>query len=111
MSLSPTPASGAPSPGRSRCSERPATGSPAARTRSSARSSRSGFWGCPVADLVESAEQAELRATLRRLFGGPSACLARPEPDGDANYDEKLWGVLAGEIGLCGLSLPERYGG
>jgi alkylation response protein AidB-like acyl-CoA dehydrogenase len=64
-----------------------------------------------VADLVESAEQAELRATLRRLFGGPSACLARPEPDGDANYDEKLWGVLAGEIGLCGLSLPERYGG
>jgi alkylation response protein AidB-like acyl-CoA dehydrogenase len=64
-----------------------------------------------VADLVESAEQAELRATLRRLFGGPSACLARPEPDGDSYYDEKLWGVLAGEIGLCGLSLPERYGG
>jgi alkylation response protein AidB-like acyl-CoA dehydrogenase len=64
-----------------------------------------------VADLVESAEQAELRATLRRLFGGPSACLARPEPDGDGYYDAKLWGVLAGEIGLCGLSLPERYGG
>ena len=64
-----------------------------------------------MADLVESAEQAELRATLRRLFGGPSACLARPEPDGDSYYDEKLWGVLAGEIGLCGLSLPERYGG
>ena len=64
-----------------------------------------------MADLVESAEQAELRATLRRLFGGPSACLARPEPDGDGYYDAKLWGVLAGEIGLCGLSLPERYGG
>jgi alkylation response protein AidB-like acyl-CoA dehydrogenase len=64
-----------------------------------------------VADLVESAEQGELRATLRRLFGGPSACLARPESDGDSYYDEKLWGVLAGEIGLCGLSLPERYGG
>ncbi len=64
-----------------------------------------------MADLVESAEQAELRATLRRLFGGPSACLARPEPDGESYYDEKLWGVLAGEIGLCGLSLPERYGG
>jgi len=64
-----------------------------------------------VADLVESAEQAELRATLRRLFGGPSACLARPEPDGDGYYDAKLWGVLAGEIGLCALSLPERYGG
>ena len=64
-----------------------------------------------MANLVESAEQAELRATLRRLFGGPSACLARPEPDGDGYYDAKLWGVLAGEIGLCGLSLPERYGG
>jgi alkylation response protein AidB-like acyl-CoA dehydrogenase len=64
-----------------------------------------------VANLVESAEQAELRAALRRLFGGPSACLARPEPDGDGYYDAKLWGVLTGEIGLCGLSLPERYGG
>ena len=63
-----------------------------------------------MADLVESAEQAELRATLRRLFGGPSACLARPEPEGDG-YDGKLWGVLAGEIGLCGLALPERHGG
>jgi alkylation response protein AidB-like acyl-CoA dehydrogenase len=64
-----------------------------------------------VADLVESAEQAELRATLRRLFGGPSVCLARPEPDGDRYYDAKVWQALAGEIGLCGLSLPERYGG
>jgi alkylation response protein AidB-like acyl-CoA dehydrogenase len=64
-----------------------------------------------VADLVESPEQAELRATLRRLFGGPSACLARPVPAGDGYYDAKLWGLLAGEIGLCGLSLPERYGG
>jgi alkylation response protein AidB-like acyl-CoA dehydrogenase len=61
-----------------------------------------------VADLLESAEQAELREALRRLFGGPSACLARPESGG---YDEKLWAALAGEIGLCGLSLPERYGG
>jgi alkylation response protein AidB-like acyl-CoA dehydrogenase len=64
-----------------------------------------------VADLTESAEQAELRATLRRLFGGPSVCLARPEPGGDGCYDAKLWDVLAGEIGLCGLALPERYGG
>jgi len=64
-----------------------------------------------VADLVESAEQAELRDTLRRLFGGPSACLATAGSGGDGYYDEKLWGVLAGEIGLCGLSLPQRYGG
>ena len=64
-----------------------------------------------MADLVESAEQAELRATLRRLFGGPSACLARPEPDGDGYYDAKLWGVLAGEIGLCGHTPPGRSGG
>jgi alkylation response protein AidB-like acyl-CoA dehydrogenase len=64
-----------------------------------------------VADLVESAEQAELRATLRRVFGGPTACLALPEPGGDLCYDAKLWRVLAGEIGVCGLSLPERYGG
>ena len=62
-------------------------------------------------DLTESAEQAELRATLRRLFGGPSACLARAEPGGDGYYDATLWDVLAGEIGLCGLALPEAYGG
>src|SRR5215469_5652167 len=105
------PANGAPSRGPSRCSERPATGSPAAPTRSSARSSPSGSSGCLVADLVESPEQGELRAALRRLFGGPSACLARPEPADDGCYDSKLWGVLAGEIGLCGLSLPELYGG
>jgi alkylation response protein AidB-like acyl-CoA dehydrogenase len=64
-----------------------------------------------VADLVESAEQAELRATLRRLFGGPSACLARQALEGDGHYDLALWGTLAGEIGLSGLSLPEQYGG
>jgi alkylation response protein AidB-like acyl-CoA dehydrogenase len=64
-----------------------------------------------VADLVESPEQAELRATLRRLFGGPSACLARQGLDGGGHYDAALWATLAGEIGLAGLSLPERYGG
>jgi alkylation response protein AidB-like acyl-CoA dehydrogenase len=64
-----------------------------------------------VADLVESSEQAELRATLRRLFGGRSACLARPALAGDGPYDAALWATLAGDIGLAGLSLPERYGG
>jgi alkylation response protein AidB-like acyl-CoA dehydrogenase len=64
-----------------------------------------------VANLVESAEQAELRATLRRLFGGRSACLARQALTGDGHYDPALWARLAGEIGLAGLSLPEQYGG
>ena len=54
-----------------------------------------------MADLAESAEQAELRATLRRLFGGSSACLARQDPEGDGCYDAKLWGVLTGGIGLA----------
>jgi alkylation response protein AidB-like acyl-CoA dehydrogenase len=64
-----------------------------------------------VADLVESSEQAELRGTLRRLFGGPSACLARPALDGHEHYDAALWAKLAEQIGLPGLSTPERYGG
>jgi alkylation response protein AidB-like acyl-CoA dehydrogenase len=64
-----------------------------------------------VADLIESPEQTELRTTLRRLFGGPSSCLARPALDGAEQYDAALWSKLAGEIGLPGLSIPERYGG
>ncbi len=64
-----------------------------------------------MADLVESPEQAELRATLRRLFGGQPACLARPALAGDGPYDAALWATLAGKLGLSGLSLPERYGG
>jgi len=64
-----------------------------------------------VADLVESPEQAELRATLRRLFGGRSACLARQALEGDGHYDAALWATLTQKLGLAGLSLPERYGG
>ena len=64
-----------------------------------------------MAELVESPEQAELRVTLRRLFGGPSACLARQALEGDGHYDAALWATLAQKLGLAGLSLPERYGG
>ncbi len=64
-----------------------------------------------MADFVESPEQAELRATLRRLFGGRSACLAWQALAGDGHYDAALWATLAQKLGLSGLSLPERYGG
>jgi alkylation response protein AidB-like acyl-CoA dehydrogenase len=62
-----------------------------------------------VVDLVESPEQVELRASLRRLFGGATACLARPALA--VGYDLTLWRRLADEIDLLGLALPEQYGG
>jgi acyl-CoA dehydrogenase len=47
--------------------------------------------------LTETPEQAELRAVVRDLLAG--------------GEDDKLWARLAGEVGVHGLAIPERYGG
>jgi acyl-CoA dehydrogenase len=47
--------------------------------------------------LTETAEQTELRAVVRDLLAG--------------GEDDKLWARLAGEVGVHGLAIPERYGG
>jgi alkylation response protein AidB-like acyl-CoA dehydrogenase len=63
-------------------------------------------------DLLYDEVDEELRATVRGLLAARSpwsAVLARtesPEP-----YDTKLWGTLAGEMGLSGLAVPESLGG
>jgi alkylation response protein AidB-like acyl-CoA dehydrogenase len=57
-------------------------------------------------------EHDELRASVRKLLGRAAdspavrATIAGPEP-----FDRALWSRLAGELGLTGLAVAERYGG
>ncbi|MFI9171963.1 acyl-CoA dehydrogenase family protein [Streptomyces lincolnensis] len=57
-------------------------------------------------------EQDGIRRTLRELLRarlGPHELRAAVDtPDG---HDRALWSALAGQLGLPGLALPERYGG
>lgn len=63
-------------------------------------------------DAAFTAEQDEIRRTLRELLGkrcGPDAVKAavRTGP----GYDQDLWQQLAAQLGLPGLAIPEAYGG
>ena len=57
--------------------------------------------------LVEHPEHAQLRTAVRKLLeqDAPSERL------GEFGYDPQLWRRLAQEIGVAGLSIPERFGG
>lgn len=62
-------------------------------------------------DAAFTAEQDEIRRTLRDLLTAH-----RPGPAGGApvtpdGYDTALWHRLSRELGLPGLALPEEYGG
>ncbi|ANS65957.1 acyl-CoA dehydrogenase [Streptomyces lincolnensis] len=57
-------------------------------------------------------EQDGIRRTLRELLRarlGPHEL--RAAVDTPAGHDPALWAALAGQLGLPGLALPERYGG
>ncbi|MFH8492535.1 acyl-CoA dehydrogenase family protein [Streptomyces coeruleorubidus] len=62
--------------------------------------------------LSQTDEQRQLRAVLRDFLtetSGPEDVrkhLATPR-----GHDERLWARLAGEIGVHGLAVPEKYGG
>ncbi|MER6104263.1 acyl-CoA dehydrogenase family protein [Streptomyces sp. NPDC001832] len=63
-------------------------------------------------DAAFTAEQDEIRRTLRELLAKRSA----PDDVRSAvrtadGYDEALWRQLAQDLGLPGLALPEEYGG
>src|SRR5215217_422600 len=62
-------------------------------------------------DLDFSPEQELLRETVRGVCGrhaGPD--VVRTMEDDPVGYPEELWRQL-GELGLIGLTLPERWGG
>ncbi|MFB6845966.1 acyl-CoA dehydrogenase family protein [Streptomyces sp. NPDC056373] len=57
-------------------------------------------------------EQDEIRRTLRELLAkrcGPEEL--RAAVDTPAGHDPALWALLAGQLGLPALALPETYGG
>jgi len=65
-----------------------------------------------AADLLYDETDEELRGNLRGMLSERSPwskVLARVESP--ETCDSKLWAVLAGEMGLAGLAVPEELGG
>jgi alkylation response protein AidB-like acyl-CoA dehydrogenase len=65
-----------------------------------------------ASDLLYDDTDEELRSTVRGMLAGRSPwskVLARIESP--ETTDSKLWAVLAGEMGLAGLAVPEDLGG
>ncbi|MFI6522895.1 acyl-CoA dehydrogenase family protein [Spirillospora sp. NPDC050679] len=62
--------------------------------------------------LVATEEQEELRAALRRFFAERSAgAEVRRLMASRDGYDPKVWELMAGQLGLQGMAVPEEYGG
>jgi alkylation response protein AidB-like acyl-CoA dehydrogenase len=65
-----------------------------------------------MTDLLYTEDEEQLRGTLRDALtrrAPASTVLARLE-SGEP-YDRELWRILATEIGLAGIGIPERFGG
>jgi alkylation response protein AidB-like acyl-CoA dehydrogenase len=63
-------------------------------------------------DLLYTPVEEELRASVREMLAercGFAAVLTRTESD--QPYDTELWTILAGQMGLAGLAVPEQFGG
>lgn len=64
----------------------------------------------PTTPFVWSAEQEELRTTLRRFLDKESTPL-RVFEHIEAGFDTKIWTTLNEQIGLTAILIPEHYGG
>lgn len=57
-------------------------------------------------------EQRELRATVRRFMAEHSAeADVRAQMATEQGFDERVWNMLAKQLGVHGLAIPEEYGG
>lgn len=62
--------------------------------------------------LAESAEQRELRASVRKFLADKSPVSAvRELMETGPGYDAAVWKQLSAQLGLLGLAIPEAYGG
>ncbi|HEX5406763.1 MAG TPA: acyl-CoA dehydrogenase family protein [Pseudonocardiaceae bacterium] len=62
--------------------------------------------------LAESAEQRELRASVRRFLADKSSMAAvRELMETVPGYDDAVWKQAGAQLGLPGLAIPEEYGG
>ncbi|QNP72070.1 acyl-CoA dehydrogenase family protein [Streptomyces roseirectus] len=63
-------------------------------------------------DASLTAEQHEIRRTLRELLGKRcGSAELRAAVETPAGHDPALWDALATQLGLPGLALPDKYGG
>ncbi len=56
-------------------------------------------------------EQLMIRSAARELLEGYDSARLRAAIAAPGGYEAALWQQMAGELGWCGLALPERYGG
>ncbi|MFD5625624.1 acyl-CoA dehydrogenase family protein [Streptomyces sp. NPDC127072] len=57
-------------------------------------------------------EQGALRATLRRFLADKASSAAvRRWMESEEGHDPAVWRQMAGQLGLQGVALPEKYGG
>ena len=88
------------------------------------RLAKFGYWlddriGCYFADLIGdfvnfafSPEQEELRRSVRRFLEDKSpSSEVRRLMETENGYDSVVWTLLASQLGLVGLAIPEAYGG
>ena len=62
--------------------------------------------------LTPTAEREELRAVVRQLFATHSSeARVRPFLAAPSGYDTATWKILAEQVGVQSLAIPEEYGG
>jgi alkylation response protein AidB-like acyl-CoA dehydrogenase len=63
-------------------------------------------------DLAFSDEQEQLRDSVRRFLADKSPITeVRRLMETPSAYDPDVWALMAGQLGLLGLTIPEQYGG
>jgi alkylation response protein AidB-like acyl-CoA dehydrogenase len=57
-------------------------------------------------------EQQELRQTMRRFLADKSpSAVVRQLMETETGYDPAVWALMAGQLGLQGMTIPDKYGG
>jgi alkylation response protein AidB-like acyl-CoA dehydrogenase len=63
-------------------------------------------------DLAFTDEQEQFRDSVRRFLADKSPISeVRRLMETPAGYDPEVWALMAGQLGLVGLTIPEQYGG
>jgi alkylation response protein AidB-like acyl-CoA dehydrogenase len=63
-------------------------------------------------DFALDDDQVALQGVLREFLDDRSPEEAvRAQLDDPAGYDRELWDAMAAELGMCGVAIPEQYGG
>ena len=63
-------------------------------------------------DFALDEDQVALQSVLREFLTdrSPEAAV-RAQLEDAAGYDRDLWDLMAGQLGVCGMAVPEEYGG